>query len=236
MEFSALRKPILDGGALQLVAKGLDNLNEPAGFRLNCAWVIKNLLYSPADKLEERNRVRDQVLEHLSWPRIAAMLGDESIREQGLAIIRNLLNGSTRDAVAVVAGFGGVDDLLAAVTRGLRDPNQHTVVHSLYLLCNLAATGEPAHKDAMLNYRPLVEGIVRCLRQTRPQVTVPALYCVLNLAWAGADGAEDRQRKLLATDGLEDTLRGLKEHSSIDVAERAQLVFSEFVKNQTISL
>ncbi|KAK9481142.1 armadillo-type protein [Lipomyces japonicus] len=202
LEFSPLRKPILDHEILPLIVEGARS--DYAPLRLNSVWALKHMVYS--DDMETRALVLDQV----GFDLLIRLCQDDElqVQEQALDFIRNLISRSERFIDLLIANVGEAHlfdmleqklslmsssesfDAAGGVSGGSRVTGRYyseIVIAALYILVHIAA-GLDRHRAAVAEHEQLLRKIVQLMRHKRNEIRLACVWIIINLTWM-----EDRQ-------------------------------------------
>ncbi|KAK9457968.1 armadillo-type protein [Dipodascopsis uninucleata] len=204
LEFSPLRKPILDKGILPLIAAGAKSRYAP--LRLNSVWALKHLVYG--DDMDTRTLVVSQI----GFPLLVNLCRDSEpqVQEQALAFVRNLTCRSEKfidklfENVGVDEMFRVIEEKLAvnpvALNAEAEDASEtlipdsesgtpllstspyygEIVVAALYILVHIAASVD-RHREAVLCRQSLLEKVVQLMHHERDEIRLACVWMVLNL-------------------------------------------------------
>ncbi|KAK9465085.1 armadillo-type protein [Lipomyces arxii] len=245
LEFSPLRKPILDKGILPLIVAGARSRYAP--LRLNSVWALKHMVYG--DDMETKAHVVSQ----LSFPLLMRLCDDEEIQvqEQALDFIRNLIARSENyiDMFLENVGVAQVFELLSRKLGLDEDPNNtepyytEVVVCTAYVLVHIAA-GYERHREVVIQQEEILKKVIRLMSHERDEVRLACVWFVINLTWAEeagrGPGPEDedeamsasgeihfteccrRRAEVLVGLGLREMLEVLKQDRVLDVREKTK--------------
>ena len=210
------------------LAKRLDHCY-PRDVRNNAAAAVKNLLFSYHRQQDQdapdgfSSSAKVQIMSHLPWPMLMALLADHSVQEQALGILRNFMFGPAADAALVCRAFGGVTELLDVLQEPFARGDVACTEQALFVLCNLTAAKDTERSNAVVGHGGIMQGLGACLDAGDTFVKVPAMLCVRNLSSASesedAACSSERQARLLSL--FEHRLRELVHDANPDVKGRA---------------
>lgn len=91
LEFSPMRKAILDQGAMKILCQHTHSQN--AQLRLNAVWALKHFCYQPDEPLQV-----ERLLRELGYDQLMKLCDDDDIgvQEQALSVIRNVMTGEVK--------------------------------------------------------------------------------------------------------------------------------------------
>jgi hypothetical protein len=169
LDFSPLKRAVIDGGG---VAKLVEMVTEgkSEAVVVNALWAIKNLVYM-AD-----SDVKRGVVELLSFESLyrLCMSDIEMIKEQAVAILRNLVSSNVQDVVETVDGVGStriIEIVESAIAKGA---NVNIMCQALYVLVNIATSVRASDKAFIIGSAGLVKSIfdslvfAQCLNRAEP--------------------------------------------------------------------
>ncbi|KAK7207392.1 armadillo-type protein [Myxozyma melibiosi] len=206
LEFSPLRKPILDQGILPLIVAGARSRYTP--LRLNSVWALKHMVYG------DDMQTRGLVLEEVGFPLLMKLCNDPEmqVQEQALDFIRNLIARSD-DYIDKLFANVGVHDLfelldgkLAMRSRQSDDSESdededfveedeggkvifttkpyytEIIIATAYILVHIAA-GYEHHRQTIIQHESVVKKVIALMAHEREEVRLACLWIVLNLTW-----------------------------------------------------
>jgi hypothetical protein len=229
LDFSPLKHVVIEGGG---VGKLIAMVNEGGSETLvvNGLWALKNLVYM-AD-----SEVKRGVVDLLSYETLYRLcmseVGTGRIREQAVAILRNLVSASTDDVIATVDGLGShriVEIITSALESGTGNVN--VLVQALYVMVNIATSVRQGDKDMILGSTGLVSAIYENLVCYYPnsfqshdlmRVRIAAVWIVINLTWNEESGGDrGRVKGVLENAGILRLLKEMQGGDELELADRA---------------
>ncbi|KAK4877482.1 hypothetical protein RN001_009988 [Aquatica leii] len=186
LEFSPAKEPMLQQGAVQLLAT-LTTRTEPA-LRLNGVWALMNLAF------QAEQRVKSQILTALGTDQIFRLLADSDTRilMKTLGLLRNLVSPRVHtDAMMTLHG----PQVMQAVVLVLEGPHTPDVKEqALCILANIA-DGERA-KDHIMANEDVLKKLTDYMTHPSTRLQTASIYCINNLIRQEEPGAAGRQSRL----------------------------------------
>lgn len=186
LEFSPAKEPMLQQGAVQLLAT-LTTRSEPA-LRLNGVWALMNLAF------QAEQRVKSQILTALGTDQIFRLLADSDTRilMKTLGLLRNLVSPRVHtDAMMTLHG----PQVMQAVVLVLEGPHSPDVKEqALCILANIA-DGERA-KDHIMANEDVLKKLTDYMTHPSTRLQTASIYCINNLIRQEEAGAAERQLRL----------------------------------------
>lgn len=186
LEFSPAKEPILQQGAIQLLATLTSSL-DPA-LRLNGVWALMNLAF------QAEQRVKSQILTALGTDQIFRLLADSDPRVlmKTLGLLRNLVSPRTHtDTMMALHG----PQVMQGVVLVLEGPHSPEVKEQALLILSNIGDGERA-KDHIMTNDDVLKKLVDYMTHPAPCLQESAVFCIGNLSRKGEPGAIERQLKL----------------------------------------
>eukprot|EP00824_Muranothrix_gubernata_P022509 TRINITY_DN5463_c0_g1_i3.p1 TRINITY_DN5463_c0_g1~~TRINITY_DN5463_c0_g1_i3.p1 ORF type:complete len:497 (-),score=103.92 TRINITY_DN5463_c0_g1_i3:745-2235(-) len=222
LDFCPLKEALVECGIVRELVSLVHAVEDP--LRLHSIWALKNLLY------QSTLLVRDRVMSELTWSDLLCLLEDVNtdVREQALAVVRNLAVGKFTDIERVLRGGG---DHLFRVLEGMfqHGTPDRCMIQALYVVCNIA-TGSELQKRRIIG-SDLLPCVLKATAHHNPAIRVAAVWCVINLAWERDVGATERVERMRAM-GFENALVNMRGDPDLDVRDRVRTaleLFSKFV-------
>eukprot|EP00123_Amoebidium_parasiticum_P022845 comp9629_c0_seq1/m.4639 comp9629_c0_seq1/g.4639 ORF comp9629_c0_seq1/g.4639 comp9629_c0_seq1/m.4639 type:complete len:659 (-) comp9629_c0_seq1:155-2131(-) len=184
MEFSPMRKGLVDRGVLSHLSDMLDA--DPPEVT-NALWAMANFLFR-AD-----NQSLTLLLPILPWSRLQKLLTSphEEIRHRAMALLQNATcNVDTSVHPAVAHLLRESETELPGVMCQLLDPHLSPSVirlRTLHVLGNLLA-GDAECRLVLMADSQLLKGVMSCLNCTEPAIHVATLRALINLAKGPSEG------------------------------------------------
>ncbi|KAK9247275.1 armadillo-type protein [Lipomyces tetrasporus] len=193
LDFSPLRKSILDKGILPLVVSGARSRYTP--LRLNSTWALKHMVFG--DDMD----TKDSVMSHVGFPLIMKLCEDKEIQvqEQALDFLRNLTARSEK-YIDMLFDNVGVDEVFKLVDRKLSlrvvpavdDSEQEllstqpyytkVIIAAAYVIVHIAA-GDDRHREAVIRNETVLRKIVQLMRHENYEVRLACVWTIINLTW-----------------------------------------------------
>ncbi|XP_044482366.1 armadillo repeat-containing protein 8 isoform X2 [Mangifera indica] len=219
------------GGVKQLVqlSKSMD-----ATIRLNALWALRNLVF-----LAE-NKCKEGVFSELTAPLLASLIGDPEsfVREQALALVRNLIDGCI-DSVDYV--FAEESVIFDAVGRQLQSASKAEIgIQGMYVLSNVA-TGKEFHKEAVMNQLlPQAENgtqscMMKFLQSNDSRLRTAAVWAIVNLTYSSSPGAFSRLVKLHNA-GIVSQMKNMVNDPCLDVKLQVRTALGQFATFEDVSI
>ncbi|XP_018336803.1 armadillo repeat-containing protein 8 isoform X2 [Agrilus planipennis] len=186
LEFSPAKEPMLQQGAVQLLAT-LTTRPE-ASLRLNGVWALMNLAF------QSEQRVKSQILTALGTDQIFRLLADSDtgVLMKTLGLLRNLV--SPRAHTDTMMALHG-SQVMQAVVLVLEGPHSPDVKEqALCILANIA-DGERA-KDYIMANEDVLKKLTDYMTHPSTRLQTAAIFCIGNLVRRGEAGALERQQRL----------------------------------------
>ncbi|KAB0796025.1 hypothetical protein PPYR_10086 [Photinus pyralis] len=186
LEFSPAKEPMLQQGAVQLLAT-LTTRNEPA-LRLNGVWALMNLAF------QAEQRVKSQILTALGTDQIFRLLADSDTRilMKTLGLLRNLVSPRAHtDAMMTLHG----PQVMQAVVLVLEGPHSPDVKEQALCILTNIADGERA-KDHIMANDDVLKKLTDYMTHPSTRLQIAAIYCITNLIRQEEPGAAERQLRL----------------------------------------
>ncbi|KAL3529880.1 hypothetical protein ACH5RR_009202 [Cinchona calisaya] len=210
------------GGLKQLVelSKSMDST-----LRMNAVWALRNLIFLVND------RCKEAILLELTQSTITSLICDPEafVQEQALALVRNLVDGST-DCIKHV--FAEDFSLLDTVIRQIQSASKAEVlIQGMYVLTNVAS-GNELHKEAVMNLLfPTPPGgpqsiIFKFLQSNDSRLRTSAAWTLVNLTLPSSSGAFSRVSKLRKV-GIVSQLKNIINDPCLDVKLRARTALGQ---------
>ncbi|KAK9365690.1 armadillo-type protein [Lipomyces kononenkoae] len=193
LDFSPLRKPILDKGILPLVVSGARSRYTP--LRLNSTWALKHMVFG--DDMD----TKACVMSHLGFPLIIKLCDDKEIQvqEQALDFLRNLTARSETyidmlfDNVGVEEVFRLLDRKLSFVPVPPFEESEQellstqpyytkVIIATAYILVHIAA-GYDRHREIVISHEDVLRKIVQLMRHENYEVRLACVWTIINLTW-----------------------------------------------------
>lgn len=195
LEFSPLRKPILDQGILPVIVAGARSRYIP--LRLNSVWALKHMVYG------DDMQTKGLVLQEAGFPLLMKLCNDPEIQvqEQALDFIRNLIARSDNyidklfDSVGVDTLFELLDRKLSMRPLNTDEDSQsddallttepyytEIVVAAAYILVHIAA-GCDHHRQTIISHESVLKKVITLMAHERDEVRLACLWIILNLTW-----------------------------------------------------
>ncbi|KAF7265924.1 hypothetical protein GWI33_020667 [Rhynchophorus ferrugineus] len=185
LEFSPAKEPILQQGAIQLLAN-LTSSNEPA-LKLNGVWALMNLAF------QAEQRVKSQILTTLGTDQIFRLLdSDPRVLMKTLGLLRNLV--SPRAHTDTMMALHG-PQIMQGVVLVLEGHHSPEIKEQALLILSNIADGERA-KDHIMSNDDVLKKLVDYMTHPAPCLQESAVFCIGNLSRKGEPGALERQKKL----------------------------------------
>ncbi|KAK9238452.1 armadillo-type protein [Lipomyces kononenkoae] len=193
LDFSPLRKPILDKGILPLVVSGARSRYTP--LRLNSTWALKHMVFG--DDMD----TKACVMSHLGFPLVIKLCDDKEIQvqEQALDFLRNLTARSETyidmlfDNVGVDEVFRLLDRKLSLVPVPPLDESEQellstqpyytkVIIATAYVIVHIAA-GYDRHREIVIAHEDVLRKIVQLMRHENYEVRLACVWTIINLTW-----------------------------------------------------
>ncbi|XP_027152067.1 armadillo repeat-containing protein 8 [Coffea eugenioides] len=212
------------GGVKQLVelSKSMDST-----IRMNAVCALRNLMFLVSD------RCKEAILLELTQSTLTSLICDPeaSVQEQALALVRNLVDGST-DGIRHV--FADNCSLLRAVVRQIQSASKvEVVIQGMYVLTNVAS-GDELHKEAVMDELfPTLPGgpqsiVIKFLQSNESQLRTAAAWTLVNLTLPNSSGSFGRAVKLRRA-GIISQLKNMMNDPCLDVKLRARTAFGQMM-------
>jgi hypothetical protein len=159
LDFSPLKRIVIEGGGVdKLVA--MVNSGGSESLVVNALWAIKNLVYMA------EGEVKRVVMDLLTYETLyqLCMSDNIAIKDQSVAILRNLVSSSIEDVVSTVDGLGPqrvIEIAKSALDAGAMNVN--ILVQVLYVLVNIATSVRSGDNELILKTPRLVTAIYETL-------------------------------------------------------------------------
>ncbi|XP_050311618.1 armadillo repeat-containing protein 8-like isoform X2 [Anthonomus grandis grandis] len=217
LEFSPAKEPIIQQGAVQLLAN-LTGSTDPA-LRLNGIWALMNLAF------QAEQRVKSQILTCLGTDQIFRLLADSDPRilMKTLGLLRNLVSPRTHtDTMMALHGT----QVMQGVVLVLEGPHSPEVKEQALLILSNIADGERAKDHIMINL-DILKKLVDYMTHPAPCLQESAVFCIGNLSRKGEQGALERQTRLRDL-GVVNILQQLMGTSDTILFNRVKATLSNF--------
>ncbi|KAK9359894.1 armadillo-type protein [Lipomyces starkeyi] len=249
LDFSPLRKPILDKGILPLVVSGARSRYTP--LRLNSTWALKHMVFG--DDME----TKACVMSHLGFPLIIKLCDDKEIQvqEQALDFLRNL-TARSETYIDMLFDNVGVDEVFRLVDRKLSllpvppiDESEQellstqpyytkVIIAAAYIIVHIAA-GYDRHRETVIAHETVLRKIVQLMRHENYEVRLACVWTIINLTWveepnrAPDDVASARQIHTVSPAGGQSSEQLQQEQS---ISSFAELYFADIYRRRAMSL
>ncbi|KAK9459580.1 armadillo-type protein [Lipomyces oligophaga] len=198
LEFSPLRKPIIDKGILPLIVAGAKSNYAP--LRVNAVWALKHMVCG--DDMHTKGLVIDE----LGFPLLMRLCDDVEVdvQEQALDFIRNLVAGSEVfidklfaqvgvdrvfeliDRKLAISEIGYYESAEAGEERGrmqITKYQSNIIVCAIYILVNIAA-GYENHRKTIMEHSSVLKRVIELMSHERDEVRLACLWVIVNITWA----------------------------------------------------
>ncbi|XP_076263995.1 armadillo repeat-containing protein 8-like isoform X2 [Rhynchophorus ferrugineus] len=217
LEFSPAKEPILQQGAIQLLAN-LTSSNEPA-LKLNGVWALMNLAF------QAEQRVKSQILTTLGTDQIFRLLdSDPRVLMKTLGLLRNLV--SPRAHTDTMMALHG-PQIMQGVVLVLEGHHSPEIKEQALLILSNIADGERA-KDHIMSNDDVLKKLVDYMTHPAPCLQESAVFCIGNLSRKGEPGALERQKKLRDLNVV-NILEQLMATSDTILFSRVKTTFGNFI-------
>ncbi|XP_031567039.1 armadillo repeat-containing protein 8-like [Actinia tenebrosa] len=218
LEFSPSKEPILEAGAVVLLAS-LTRRSEKS-LKLNGIWALMNMAYQ-ADET-----TKNKIMEVLGPAHLFSLLEDPDtdVVMKALGLMRNLLSG--REDINRIMEMHG-NHVMESV-KPILDSELQTVQVKEQALCVIAniANGTSA-KEFIVRDEVLLKRLMHYMMHESVKLQMAATYCISNLVWNTEEGALDRQIKLRDM-GVQKLLQSLLTTSDAHLFERVKTALQQF--------
>ncbi|KAJ1644000.1 hypothetical protein LPJ64_004288 [Coemansia asiatica] len=178
-DFSPLRVDALKQGLLPTLVQLLEAPAAPV--RRNALWAVRNVLI----KIDEDTR--REVVEGVGIERLLSLSepgADPAMHEHAVGALRNIVAESTWgiDRLFAARGVPRTLDLLAQlVSQSSAQSDRSVLVHSLYLVNNVAARSDARCCD-IAGHQQLMKAVVSHTSSSVSEVAIAALWCINSIA------------------------------------------------------
>lgn len=223
LEFSPVRKQILDGGVLRRLAALVNSTS--LDLQVNALWAFKHIVFA-ADA-----GIKEQALVELGPGRLAAWCKDTNpaLAEQAGEIVRNLGCGRPENVDVLVKAVGATT-LVDVLVHNLASGTEQLVIPAVYALVNIAAGSEQQQAEIIMRRPKILQWLHTHLSNRWAEVRLGAVWTLINLTWLDDDsrGQERRARvAALQSLGFQQKLQEMADDSSLDVRERVRTALAQ---------
>ena len=178
LEFSPLRKPIIDSGVIDIVCEHSQSSNH--ALRLNAVWAFKHLMYAAEPDL------RVSALAKLGTENLIKLCNDPvpGVQEQALDVIRNICSRS--EGLQPLIESIGAKELMNIVRDKLSSPYAEIVGPAVYTCVHIAA-GENEHRALLMQEEDILMTIKRHMSHSKVEIRIACVWMVINLTWVEED-------------------------------------------------
>ncbi|KAH0920770.1 hypothetical protein HID58_020788 [Brassica napus] len=154
---------------------------------------------------------------------------EPTVQEQGLALLRNLVDGCINSIEFVFDEEGLILDTVGRQLR--KSPQAQMAIQGMYVLTNVAS-GTELHKEAVMQQlfpQPQAESnnfMLKFLQSHESQLRSATVWTIINLISPSSPGALDRHVKL-REEGIIPQLKNMVNDACLDVKIRIRTVLSQ---------
>ncbi|CAN6616838.1 hypothetical protein TRVA0_006S03488 [Trichomonascus vanleenenianus] len=226
LEFSPLRKPMLDKGILDDILEGTHSRYNM--LKLNAVWALKHTIYGR----DSCNSVKALVLNRLSTVYLVQLCNDPdlAVQEQAMDVMRNLVcqNKAVTEQLFEEIGTEDFFSLLESKLFGRTFANYPQIVSSaVFTLVHIAANGEQ-YRDMIIGRRELLKRLLLLLDHDHCEIRQAVVWLIINLTWLDEHGDSLRdvscrsRAARLAELGFSQELEKRSKDATLDVRERSK--------------
>jgi hypothetical protein len=177
------------GGVKKLVHFCIESMDST--LRVNAITALKNLSF------RSDITVKETILKELTYESLFELLNDDEVEVQrhAMNIVRNLFYGPLPPQfVTRILGNGVL--LNTIQTKLTQQYDVGVVLHSVFVLCNLAGLGTEEQKRSIMS-APILQTIFSLFTHENKEVRSAAVWLIINLTWDILDENDTEEKKLL---------------------------------------